>query len=512
MRVGRAAINVKSIPDLQVFDITEISVETGELVLLARGAVGAAFGEQSCRSGPVENLLAQKRRAAAIKTVGRGVFVDEALELQRVVAVAGRFQRRREMADGDGAEPALGSSRLTRIVDDEGIDDREPAEQRGRQAGRRQRHRLAWQPFERAMGAEMDHGVDALDFAQPEIEGGVSVARRQVGIVIARFAVERVAAVWLNGGDQSAVARKAHGEVPIADGGIGVRRAPGGDNLGAGLRIEFREQALVVGEREEWRRLSIAKRGDETCVVGKRIADIEAFAFEKLQDLGGAGDGVEADGMGGLPGCARIVGQHQRELALRARRGGETRPERCASRRGGDALCRGLMGDASKFQPGDLALLGLEGDRGGEEPPIELGQHHLHGEVGLRKPARRVLPGFAARSGEHDLQDRGAGRFQGRRRIVKAGGERRGVEHDSGRPVAQRCGDEVARVAILEAGDVKRSNVESFVVERPRQGLDGREVGGEQIGAVEHDRRKRAPRHLRHVETMHAMHGHRLCA
>ena len=278
MRVGRAAINMKPIPDLQVLDITEISVEPGELVLLARGAVGAALGEQSGGRGAVENLLAEKRRAAAIEAVGGGVFVDEALELQRVVAVACRLQRRRQMADGDGAEPALGGSRLARIVDDEGIDHREPAEQRGRQAGRRQRHRLARQPFERAVGAEMDHGVDALDLAQPEIEGDVSVARRQVWIVIARFAVERVAAVRLDGGDQSAVAREAQGEVPVADGGIGVRRAPGGDDLGAGLRIEFREQAPVVGEREEWRWLGIAKLGDETCVAGERIADIEALA------------------------------------------------------------------------------------------------------------------------------------------------------------------------------------------------------------------------------------------
>ena len=48
------------------------------------------------------------------------------------------------------------------------------------------------------------------------------------------------------------------------------------------------------------------------------------------------------------------------------------------------------------------------------------------------------------------------------------------------------------------------------MVERPRQRLDGREVGGEQIGAVEHDGGERAPRHLRHVETIHAMHGERL--
>ena len=48
------------------------------------------------------------------------------------------------------------------------------------------------------------------------------------------------------------------------------------------------------------------------------------------------------------------------------------------------------------------------------------------------------------------------------------------------------------------------------MVERARQRLDGREVGGEQIGAIEHDRRKRAPRHLRHVEPILAVHGERL--
>src|SRR5262245_51431852 len=115
---------MKPISDLQVFDFTEISVEPGELVLLARGAVGTTLGEQSSGSGPVENLVAQQRRAAPVETIGGGVFVDEALELQRVVAVACGFQRRRQMADGHGAEPALGGGSLPRIVDDEGVEDR----------------------------------------------------------------------------------------------------------------------------------------------------------------------------------------------------------------------------------------------------------------------------------------------------------------------------------------------------------------------------------------------------
>ena len=82
----------------------------------------------------------------------------------------GRAQRRRQVADRDGAEPALGRRRLAGIVDDEGIDHRQAAEQRVGEAGRRERHRLAGQPFQRAVRAEMDQRVDALDLAQPEVE------------------------------------------------------------------------------------------------------------------------------------------------------------------------------------------------------------------------------------------------------------------------------------------------------------------------------------------------------
>ena len=74
------------------------------------------------------------------------------------------------------------------------------------------------------------------------------------------------------------------------------------------MRIEFREQAPVVGQREERLRIGVAELGDELSFVRERVADIEAFAFQKLQDLGGAGDGVEADGMGGLPCFSRTGG------------------------------------------------------------------------------------------------------------------------------------------------------------------------------------------------------------
>src|SRR5262249_5529648 len=114
------------------------------------------------------------------------------------------------------------------------------------------------------------------------------------------------------------------------------------------------------------------------------------------QARGGAGEGVEADGGGGWSRRAGVVGEHEGKLALRARRGGEPRPKCCTSRRSGDPVLRRLMRDAGKFESFDLALLGLEGDRGGEQSPVKLRQHNLHGEVRLGETARRVLPGFAA--------------------------------------------------------------------------------------------------------------------
>src|SRR5262249_59302300 len=109
--------------------------------------------------------------------------------------------------------------------------------------------------------------------------------------------------------------------------------------------------------RGEWRRSGGAKSADELFFFREPTPTIEAFAVEEPQDLGGAGDGVEADGVGGLSRRAGIVGEHEGKLALHARRGGEPRPKCCTSRRSGDPVLRRLMRDARKFEFLDLALL-----------------------------------------------------------------------------------------------------------------------------------------------------------
>ena len=105
-RVGRAAKHMQPVPDLQILHVAEIGVEARELIVFRGGAIGAAFGEQPRSGGAVQNFGAEERGAAAVEPVGGGVFVDEPLELQRLSARACGLQRRREMSDGRGAEPA----------------------------------------------------------------------------------------------------------------------------------------------------------------------------------------------------------------------------------------------------------------------------------------------------------------------------------------------------------------------------------------------------------------------
>ncbi len=59
----------------------------------------------------------------------------------------------------------------------------------------RERHGLAGQPFQRAVGADMDERVDAERLAQPQAEGDQRMARRQRRVVVVGAAVGRAAAI-----------------------------------------------------------------------------------------------------------------------------------------------------------------------------------------------------------------------------------------------------------------------------------------------------------------------------
>ncbi len=106
-------------------------------------------------------LLLQQRQLGRIEHFHLIVLVHQLSQLgQRAIGVGGGH-RRRQVIDDDGMGAALGLRTLARVIDDEGIKQRHIRQQRIRKTVSRQAHALAWQPFERAVLADMNDGVSA---------------------------------------------------------------------------------------------------------------------------------------------------------------------------------------------------------------------------------------------------------------------------------------------------------------------------------------------------------------
>ena len=161
------------------------------------------------------------------------------------------------MTDGDRADAALCLRRLAGIVDDEGIDHRHRAEDDFRRAGARKRDRFAGQPFERAVGSQMDHRIDFLNAAKPQVESEIGVTRSQCRIVIFELAGERAAAIGLYRDDKIAGSDDAKSERAFVHSRIIGACAP--------LRVQhrnkslwsLRKRAIVFGERQHRFRLAL---------------------------------------------------------------------------------------------------------------------------------------------------------------------------------------------------------------------------------------------------------------
>ena len=191
---------------------------------------------------------------------------------------AGRDQRRREMADRHRADPALGLRRLARIVDDEGIDHRHRrrAPPRARRIAR-QRDGLARQPFQRAVRAEMNQRVDALDLAQPDIECDIGVARREVEIVLLALALLAAPAIGLHGDD--AACRRARSESEAR------RRAPPASSADRPRRAFT---LLVECLRHRCEARARSRRADKTAGAARESARSDRLGRDGADVVAGA--------------------------------------------------------------------------------------------------------------------------------------------------------------------------------------------------------------------------------
>ena len=270
---------MQAVADAHVLEVAEPGVE-GDQRFLRRLAISRAFLEQPAFAPPLEDQRGDGARAARIEPLRLGEFVEQPLELERGPMRSGGDQRRRQVADRRRADAALGLRRLARIVDDERIDDRRRPEQDFGRASLAERDRLARQPFERAVRAELNDRVDVLVAREPEMERDIGVARRQVEIVIVALARRNIAAVGLRRDDELAEPNEPKAERAADRIAVFGRLAPGGEERPPEGERRRGEVGLVFGQCQrrlerpfgEGRRSATARRVRRRRHIPRRAA------------------------------------------------------------------------------------------------------------------------------------------------------------------------------------------------------------------------------------------------
>ena len=362
------------------------------------------------------------------------MLVEQLLEPGDVAVGLGPRHRRDEVVDERGVRAALGLRPLTRVVDQERVDQGKVAERGVGAAARAHPQRLARQPLQVAVLAQVHDRVGAeaalvLRRGEPAVGAQVVVRRRQVGIVVDRDRVLAEAAGWLH--DQHDVAATQGGD----DDGVPV------DVQLTGRRTPVRLDALaeVVGQRVEPAR--VGRRGDPDRVAGQLLlgqpvgvlpAGVDEGVDQRvpvlLGDAGEAGSvlvlngvaglghgpqqrdrgrrGVEADGVADPGVLGRVRRQHQHDPLVRVR---DVPQPGVAHGDAGDAGRALGIGHVDR-EPVGVEL--LEGERHGDQPAVELGDGDLGRDVERREAVVAARPRVAAGGEAEPLQDRDVQRGQ----------------------------------------------------------------------------------------------------
>ena len=412
------------------------------------------------------------------------------------------------MVDDDRLGPALGLGPFAGIVDDEGVQVGHRSQRRFRKTVRRQRHRLARQPFQIAVLAHMDDGVRAEPFPQPGVEGEVVVRRHQGWIVIAGDRVDVVAARRLQRDRDIAAAESGNRERSAIDFArteerVRFRRPPTRQYFVAhGLRQGGEEQIVVDEGKTLFDAAAtptrVGRSGgepfDQGATIHRRADDPIAVICKRGNNVDRAGGRIESDTVTHPAVPVGIVRQHQCDAPVF--RVGVTQPRPVGGEFGDevDPIRDRPIGNDIGFD-GVVAMRGvLEGDGAGQDAAVDFRQGDIHGDVAGGQASGPVAPALVVAAGEDGLQDRAIGAVEGCAAARFAGVRQceTGPVQDHGR----RCGgdhrlDGFRRDRVLQAGGENRQGVESVAVERVDQRVYYAGIRGLYEGAVEHQRRGR---------------------
>ncbi|CAM3446252.1 hypothetical protein PANO111632_19235 [Paracoccus nototheniae] len=381
LATGAGAPDMQPLAILAFLDVADKAVDAGDRL----GGAGLRRDAQIGLDAKGARLVAdggdQTVAPRRVHAVGGRVFVKAAFQPRHAGGQRAGPHRRRHMTKRDRPDAAFGLRGLARIVDDEGIDHRQCPGQGAWPAGIRQRHRLARQPFQRAMRAHMDQRMGVL-FGQPQIEGDIGVAGHAGQVVIAVLAALGVAAFGLQGQPQVSALRHAQMERAVAAIGVGLGRAPCGQQIVPQRLRQAGQRRAVIVQRPCHGAFGHGRAG------GHVISGIGQHPRHRCR----RGGGVQTDRMGDLPVAPRIGGQDQRHSPVGHRHLRQPRPCRDPVHRRRHQRGIGAMGKAGILQIGVAPLGRFETDDTGKDPAIDLGQDHVHRQIRGRQPAFRHRP------------------------------------------------------------------------------------------------------------------------
>ncbi len=375
-----------------------------------------------------------------------------------------------------------------------------------------QRHRLARQPFEVAVLAEMHDGVRPQHVAQPGVEGEVVVRRHQVGRVVAGLRVDIVAARRLHADDDIAEALDRQREAPAIhlarnEERVGLGRSPALLDLPAHLPGQLVPEKVIVDQRQRLTALAPCPVGqpvrrprlDARHQVGRiagRAHDAIPGLAERAQHADDALGRVQPDAVRQSPVAVRIVGQHDGDALVARRLGAQPRPGRRQPRRKDDPRPLGAIGGDPALGRLVIPRLALEADGPRQDPPVDLGQRHVHRDVARRQPRHALAPGLLGAAREHDLENRPPRRIQRRARIAllrRRHREGRGVQHHGGRRLGEQPLQRAGGHRLLKRGDEDRQRVQPLGQARLDQPVDRMQPRPLHQRAVEDDGGDRRP-------------------
>lgn len=330
--VGRGrAQHVQAVADLRVLHLAEPAVDMEQEVVepvVVRPGFQAQVVVELGGLDQRPDLRPDRRELGGVHRGDRRVLVEQLLQARDVAVALRAGHRRHQVVDEGGVHPALGLGALARVVDEEGVDQRQVTEGRVGAAGRREARVLAGQPLQVAVLAQVHHGVGAETAVlgarlYPAVGGQVVVGGRQVRVVVDRDRVLAEAARRLDQDQQPPEPQRRQDDVALrvaaaVDEHLAGRRPPVLLDLLAQLGGERAVPAAVVGRRDTHRVAGQLLLGQPVLVVAARLDQRvdQLVAVARLQP----GDGLVAEVV--------PLGDQPPQQSHRARRG--VQPHRVA--------------------------------------------------------------------------------------------------------------------------------------------------------------------------------------